>query len=117
MSTTTKSAAPATIDHLLDRVREFLSGFSGDAFEMQEAEALMEDIDAKRNDLRAARELLAMPEPVAQPARWYMVNNIGMATLCTDEEDAIREAANADENYPMGRPHRARLLAEVTRST
>ena len=56
---------------------------------------------------------LAAPTPVAQPARWYMVNNIGMATLCTDEYDARIEAANANEQYPMHRPHRAVQLVEV----
>ena len=51
--------------------------------------------------------------PVAQPARWYMVNKIGMATLCTDEYDARIEAANANEQYPLYRPHRAVQLVEV----
>ena len=53
------------------------------------------------------------PAPVAQPARWYMVNKIGMATLCTDEYDARIEAANANEQYPLYRPHRAVQLVEV----
>ena len=44
--------------------------------------------------------------------RWYMVNKDGMATLCVDREDAEKEAANANLNWPkrLG-PHRAVQLA------
>lgn len=40
--------------------------------------------------------------------RWYMVNRDGMATLCADREDAEKEAADANLNWPkrLG-PHRA----------
>ena len=45
--------------------------------------------------------------------RWYMVNRDGMATLCVDREDAEKEAANANLNWPkrLG-PHRAVRLVE-----
>jgi|GEM_PF-2441245 len=45
--------------------------------------------------------------------RWYMINSIGMATLCTDEADARSNAADADEQYPRHRPHRAVQMVEV----
>lgn len=67
----------------------------------------------------ALRRLLAASdaEPAAgtprETARWYMVNNIGMATLCADRDDAEREAANAREAFPQSAPHRVVQLAEV----
>ncbi len=47
--------------------------------------------------------------------RWYMVNKDGMATLCVDREDAEKEAANANLNWPkrLG-PHRAVRLVEAS---
>ena len=47
--------------------------------------------------------------------RWYMVNRDGMATLCVDREDAEKEAANANLNWPkrLG-PHRAVRLVEAS---
>jgi len=47
-------------------------------------------------------------------ALWYMVNNIGMATLCADESDAKREAESADRLWPAHAPHRAVQLVEAT---
>ena len=51
----------------------------------------------------------------AQTGRWYMVNRDGMATLCVDREDAEKEAANANLNWPkrLG-PHRAVRLVEAS---
>ena len=51
----------------------------------------------------------------AQMGRWYMVNRDGMATLCVDREDAEKEAANANLNWPkrLG-PHRAVRLVEAS---
>ena len=43
--------------------------------------------------------------------RWYMVNRDGMATLCTDREDAENEAADAQSVWPHMGPHRAVQLA------
>lgn len=47
--------------------------------------------------------------------RWYMVNRDGMATLCVDREDAEKEAADANLNWPkrLG-PHRAVQLVEAS---
>lgn len=48
----------------------------------------------------------------AHLGRWYMVNRDGTATLCADREDAEKEAADANLNWPkrLG-PHRAVQLA------
>lgn len=39
--------------------------------------------------------------------RWYMVNRDCMATLCTDREDAEKEAVGAQIVWPRNGPHRA----------
>jgi len=44
--------------------------------------------------------------------RWYMVNEMGMATLCTDQADAEKEAADAQSVWPHMGPHRAVQLVE-----
>lgn len=41
----------------------------------------------------AIRDMLAAA-PKAAPARWYMVNAVGMATLCADRQDAEQAAAD-----------------------
>lgn len=46
-------------------------------------------------------------------ARWYMVDKDGMATLCTDREDAEQEAKDANMAWPYTAPHRAVQLVEV----
>ena len=46
-------------------------------------------------------------------ARWYMVDKDGMATLCTDMEDAEQEAKDANMAWPHTAPHRAVQLVEV----
>jgi hypothetical protein len=43
--------------------------------------------------------------------RWYMVNKMGMATLCVEKEDAEQEAADAQMAWPHMGPHRAVQLA------
>ena len=48
-----------------------------------------------------------------QPARWYMIDKDGMATLCTDREDAEQEAKDANMAWPHTAPHRAVQLVEV----
>lgn len=40
-------------------------------------------------------------------SRWYMVNKDGMATLCADQADAEKEAADAQAAWPHLGPHRA----------
>lgn len=44
------------------------------------------------------------------PARWYMVNKDGAATLCVDQVDALKEAADANLCWPHLAPHQAVLL-------
>lgn len=46
--------------------------------------------------------------------RWYMVNTIGMATLCRGELDAKQVASAADIVYPQHAPHRAVQLVEAS---
>ena len=46
--------------------------------------------------------------------RWYMVNKMGMATLCVEKEDAEQEAADAQMAWPHMAPHRAVLLVEAS---
>ena len=46
-------------------------------------------------------------------ARWYTVDKDGMATLCTDMEDAEQEAKDANMAWPHTAPHRAVQLVEV----
>lgn len=59
--------------------------------------------DALRAELDAARA----------DARWYCLNFQGLATLCTDKEEAEALAAQCDMTFPRGRPHRAALLGNV----
>lgn len=49
--------------------------------------------------------------------RWYCVTRSGMATLCADEEDARREAATGDREYPRPGPHQAVMLGDVAELT
>ena len=53
----------------------------------------------------------------AQMGRWYMINRYGMATLCADEADAQREAADAQAIWPGMGPHRAVQLVEDGRAS
>ena|SRR3990167_2859649 len=50
----------------------------------------------------------------SQIGRWYMVNRDGMATLCTDQADAEKEAADAQSVWPHMGPHRAVQLVEAS---
>ena len=49
-----------------------------------------------------------------QPPRWYSVNNMGMATLCADQDDAEDVASACDMDFPRQAPHRAVQLVEVS---
>lgn len=51
----------------------------------------------------------AMPEPLG----WYVVNNIGMATLCADEAEAKLLAEDCDMVYQRQAPHRAVQLVAL----
>lgn len=53
----------------------------------------------------------------ATDGKWYMVNKDGMATLCADEADAEREAADAQAIWPGMGPHRAVQLVEAGRAS
>lgn len=56
------------------------------------------------------------PEALRE-GRWYMVNKDGMATLCADEADAEREAADAQAIWPGMGPHRAVQLVDAGRAS
>lgn len=45
--------------------------------------------------------------------RWYMLNKMGMATLCLSEKDAKKEARAMDMAWPHMGPHRAVQLVEA----
>ncbi len=45
--------------------------------------------------------------------RWYMLNKMGMATLCSDKDGAEQEAADAQRFWPHMGPHRAVQLVEA----
>jgi rhamnose utilization protein RhaD (predicted bifunctional aldolase and dehydrogenase) len=47
------------------------------------------------------------------PARWYVLDRHGMATLCADEDDARKLCADADELLVKHGPHRAMQLADA----
>ena len=45
--------------------------------------------------------------------RWYMVDKMGMATLCTSKKDAEKEARDMDMAWPHMGPHRAVQLVDA----
>jgi hypothetical protein len=47
------------------------------------------------------------------PARWYVVNGDGLATLCKDEDDALQVAAECWVAFPQRGPYSAVLLGDV----
>jgi hypothetical protein len=46
-------------------------------------------------------------------ARWYCMSREGMATLCTDEEDAKEVAAESFVLYPQNGPYRAVQMVDA----
>ena len=79
----------------------------------------MNDIAKAEAELRRQHARIAeleadhFPGVTKMTARWYMVDKDGMATLCTDREDAEKEAKDADMAWPHTAPHRAVQLVEV----
>lgn len=45
---------------------------------------------------------------------WYVIDRVGMATLCKDRDDAHSSAAEHDANYPRNAPHVAAQLRPWT---
>ena len=62
-----------------------------------------------------ARASLAANAPAATAAdgKWYMVNKVGMATLCADQADAEQGAKEAQTLWPHMEPHRVVQLVEA----
>ena len=79
----------------------------------------MNDIAKAESELRRQHARIAeleadhFEDKLDMVARWYMVDKDGMATLCTDREDAEQEAKDADMSWPHTAPHRAVQLVEV----
>lgn len=46
-------------------------------------------------------------------ARWYCVSAQGLPMLCASKEDAERESARNDKEWPTGAPHRAAQLCDA----
>ena len=77
---------------------------------------LWKDVPATAEYIAALRDALEadhFPGVTKMTARWYMVDKDGMATLCTDREDAEKEAKDANLAWPHTAPHRAVQLVEV----
>ena len=90
-----------------DKVREAL-----DALDILEAQ--LEAIGAGGvSGPLMARAADHFPGVTKMTARWYMVDKDGMATLCTDREDAEQEAKDANMAWPHLAPHRAVQLVEA----
>lgn len=43
-------------------------------------------------------------------ARWYAIDNMGVATLCRNEADALQNAIDGDEQFPRRAPYVATQL-------
>ncbi|HOF31416.1 MAG TPA: hypothetical protein PK441_11255 [Burkholderiaceae bacterium] len=57
------------------------------------------------------------PVRPAAEARWYCLSREGMATLCTDEEDAKEVAAESFVLYPQNGPYRAVQMVDSAHVT
>ena len=47
-------------------------------------------------------------------ARWYSIDARGMATLCSDEKDALQTAEDNSIQWPNLAPHKAAQLGDVS---
>ncbi len=47
------------------------------------------------------------------PARWYVLDRDGLATLCKDQEDAQEVAAGCFVQWPQRGPYRVVMLGDV----
>ena len=45
--------------------------------------------------------------------RYYIINQIGVATLCADLQDATSGAAEADEMWPTVAPHTVAVMVSL----
>lgn len=68
-------------------------------------------IETSEADARPWRGDVPATDP--EPARWYCLSRIGIATLCLDEADAKRTAVCEDDMHPLNGPHRAVRMVEV----
>ena len=87
------------------------------ALEAHQAEhiALQHGYDAARLEIESLRaQLDAIGAVRTLPWRWYSVDKDGLATLCINREEAEKEAAEANEDWPSTGPHRAVRLVEAS---
>ena len=77
--------------------------------DIAKAEAELRRLHARIAELEADH----FEDKLDMVARWYMVDKDGMATLCTDREDAEQEAKDANMAWPHTAPHRAVQLVEA----
>ena len=66
---------------------------------------------------RGAKAWAGVDAQGLRAGHWYMVNKDGMATLCADEADAQREAADAQAIWPGMGPHSAVQLVDAGRAS
>lgn len=50
-------------------------------------------------------------------ARWYCINSEGLATLCVDQKDATKVAAESDADFPRFAPHAASRMVAIDNHT
>ena len=62
----------------------------------------------------AIEQALAAPVQPVQEPHWYFIDKTGVATLCTDEDDAKQGAKQAEKAWPRFAPYRAVQLCEYT---
>ena len=100
MATDTESAVPT--------YQQVVAAWNAQADEHNQWDALGED-----EKIEWAMACAKAAPPTTGEPRWYMVNKRGMATLCTDREDAERAASDAQAEWPRLGPHRAVQLIEI----
>jgi hypothetical protein len=78
-------------------------------------EQWLEDLEYSGSDktvVTAIKQALAAPVQPVQEPHWYFIDKTGVATLCTDEDDAKQGAKQAEKAWPRFAPYRAVQLCE-----
>lgn len=87
-----------------DDVQLLRMGYAAARLEIASLSAQLEAVGA------GGVESLRKPRP---EALWYMLNKIGMATLCADKKDAEQNAHEAQASWPHMGPHYAAQMEPV----
>ena len=80
---------------------------------MRAALEALESDPVQANAINNACAFLRAAITQAEQTRWYSVDALGMATLCRDEADAIKTAADNSIMWPNLAPHRAVRLGAI----